>query len=353
MIEFVIDATQYTTYQTCPLLWYERYIRGLQVQYTKGQRDDALALGSLAHSGYANWHLHKQPIIDEKLISEIGPTPECLNLAKSIVQEHARIYCDDEFEVLKVEEQIIVPVCVRTIGAQEIAICISAKLDTIGRAPKAMSINGGASDSPVNVSAGVFSFESKTKAAEISRAAWIKRWQIAKQAVFQTLALQYKYGASACAEPTVLLNVAEKPRTYVPVRKCKAQNGCGNKVAVRDWILDAASKYRCPNCGVVQDIEMPKPEDMEPAKPVLFRTVAALTPEQIELGRQQIVEVVIEMAEIVHGSRAARMREDNCVDRFGRWACDYFDFHVQGHLGEEGNKLAFVPDPRAYMHSEN
>lgn len=348
MHKIFLDATQYAAYRTCPLMWWEKYVHGIQPSWGEGQRDDALAIGSLMHDGLEHRYTENKIAISESLIESIGPTPEALNLVKSALAEHMRVYCDDEFSVEFVERTVVMPQGTHKVGALDVELCFTSKLDTIALHERGANVNGG-TESRIPITAGAFVLEAKTKGAEISRAMYRRKWMVNKQAVFETMALRHLYGESV-ANPAVIIDVTEKPRRYIPTRKCKAVGGCGRKIKFAEWIEDVKDgHYRCPLCGTVQPLTPPDTNKDNDPTPTMYRFGLSLAPEYLAASQFSMLEVAKEMAEIKFGSHIPAMHEDKCVDVFGRWNCAFFEHHVAGREAAPDGKLIEIANPTEYM----
>src|SRR5260370_1433725 len=128
-------------------------------------------------------------------------------------------------------------------------------------------------------------------------------WTTKMQADFQMLALQ--------AQPLVinpgervnglLVNVIEKPREYVPRRKCQA---CGEYWNYSAWqpagaaleVLGGGGKMACPGCGNCQKLKPVESEKFQEAS--YFRMVVERTPEQLATSKDQITAVAEQMKEM-------------------------------------------------------
>jgi hypothetical protein len=263
-----IDYSQYRAWWKCPWYWAERYVRGVQREWT-GQRDDAMALGSLVHKGIETFNRTRIPLIPNEIVEELGPTPECLASARVMVDGWAQKYGGDRWSVECLEEPL-------TNGV------ILAKVDSVWRVGELVSLTSGIEGVGVALEPGLWVQEYKTKDGGIAIGKYMGGWQYNMQASFQLICARAKWGDEVKG---ILLNVIEKPRIYIPVRTCK---GCKQKYEYRSWTR-VLMGHECPGCKHVQEIAPLKPGVGEIGQPEYYRFAVGRTEEQLKQAEEEII----------------------------------------------------------------
>lgn len=310
-----IDYSQYAAWWTCSHLWYERYVNQRVPRREPGrQRDDKMAIGSMVHNGLENWTKHSRPEVDEATLAEINPTREAYILAMSLVQEYVKRYPTEEWEIHRTEEPVLFP-----LGLEDDELLGLAKLDAYFFNPTQCDIESG-EGSILSLQPGWWAREYKTKDAGVKRGNYAKGWATNMQADFQLLALKARTGEWPQG---VLISVLEKPRMYVPRRKCQ---GCGETIELGLYIVCPDGEYSCPRCGVKQKLKPYEPKVAH--QPEFYRLVVTRTPERLETSRKEIAQVALRMEAMRQGGLGSELpNRQRCVDPiFGE--CDYMKNHL-------------------------
>jgi uncharacterized Zn finger protein (UPF0148 family) len=353
----IIDYSAHRTWATCPANWYELYINKRRKAWPKAQRDDALALGSLVHDGLQQWQEHQQVAPSEKVIEEIGPTQDCLTLAIELVSGYAQHYPEEVWPLVKCEEPVRFPL---SQGSQDISACPEcgwieyqyleqcpncetrltysrglerlgglAKIDAYFYVPEPTTIESGQEGLTFTLSPGWWIHEYKTKSPYVGLGPFMQGWEMGMQANYQLIALKEflslnggEYGVQG-----ILINVLEKPKRYIPKRKCKQ---CNESYEFSMWIPIGDGQWCCPVCGSRQVLQKLK-ENPSTVPPAYYRIVVTRTPEQLAHAREEMITVGQRMLAMQAGGlRSEPWNRDNCVDqRWGR-ECQFFTPHLHG-----------------------
>ena len=342
-----IDYSQYSTWQFCPWAWYEKYVLRRRKKWPEGLRDDALAIGSLVHAGLENWYAKQQTEIPDEIITKIGPTPEALNLCRRLVYGYINTFPKEQWELIRCEAPIRFNLIEGKNGL--------AKLDLYFYVAEPTTVESGVAGYEITLKPGWWVQEYKTKSPATNFADFMHEWANKMQADFQMLALA-EYVRKGINPATVdislaapinglLVNVIEKPKEYVPRRKCKACGEYWNYGAWQPSGLTAGS-FACPGCGNTQTL---KPVDSEKfEEPRYFRMIVERTPEQLQRARWQIQAVADKMVdmelwgsevaaptplvEIYGAHRAFYPNKEHCFDNSRKWGkeCEFFTPHTYG-----------------------
>jgi hypothetical protein len=315
-IEAFIDYSQYKVWCDCRWRWYERYVNQLEPQREARQQDNPMTLGSLVHAGLDAWASKGQLMIDDETIADCNPTPECHQLAMELLAGYVQRYPEERWAVQRTEQPLVFELPGTSVAGL-------AKLDRYFYLPEQTTVESGLAGTTIDLAPGWWVQEYKTKACEVDRALWMKAWSANMQADFQLLALGTKVGERPQG---VLVQVLEKPRRYVPKRKCK---GCGEMLEMAMYLPAAEGESACPLCGAVQRLKPYEPKTER--HPEYYRVVATRTEEQLARSLEEI-------AQVAHGMHAMRLwgldaqlpNRDNCCIAARRYTCDYFDNHTQG-----------------------
>jgi hypothetical protein len=331
-----IDYSQYKNWCKCPWAWYNRYVAGYQ-KIRPGQQRDAMTLGSLVHNGLHNHHEKGVPVISEATIESCQPTPDCLDSANLLVQEYVRLYPNEEFEIQGFEEPLVweLPCSGDLHGL--------AKVDAYFYNPTQCEIETGLPDQIMSLEPGWWLREYKTKDASIDRAKWNAGWTANMQANFQMLALAHKIG-----EPVkgVIVSVLEKPRVYIPKRKCK---GCGEQIEMALYLTAPDGQSSCPMCGTIQMLKEYEPKVR--AIPQFYRTRAIRTPEELVCSEYEIVKIAKAMDQMrERGQEMSSPNRESCVHTiFG--LCEFYNTCVN-HEEMETDPWLEKRDPTKYVELE-
>jgi hypothetical protein len=329
-----LDYSQYKAWMKCPHYWHERYVNCVEpVRAEAGYRNDALAIGSLTHSGLENWAKSKQPRIDPAVVAEIGPSPEALALATSLVQTYVSRFPDENFQFEHTEE----PMLFELANTPRTGFAL---VDNFFYNPAPCEINNGVEGETFALEPGWWIREYKTKDVSRSRPQFAQSWAVNMQADFQMHALARRVG-----EPVrgIFVCVLEKPRVYTPQRKCK---GC-NEMLELALYLPTGDGHACPLCGAVQKLTPYKPKIER--RPDVYRMRVTRTPTQLEESLRQMALVAAEMDKMLEQPALRPMNKEACLS-FGS-PCDYFNNHTYA-VPTVGDPLMRVRDTTKYARLE-
>jgi hypothetical protein len=318
-----IDYSQYDTFWECEYKWYERYISQIHKR-TEGQRDDALTLGSLFHSGLESLRSTGVPTIGERPITEFNPTRECYSTAQALLLGYCKAYPKEDFTTYYLEQPVRFPISEEYDGLAKIDSYFH--IDEI--TPLADGLGGEFSLTP-----GWWIKEYKTKDASRNVGNYVESWRANMQASFQMLALQHKI-----CEPIqgIIVDVAEKPARYIPKRTCK---GCKIAQDLQDW-LPTGTGYACPTCGNVQDLDTSDKSKVK-REPKYYRINVTKTKDQLDIALREMEVTAQRMQAIRNGDEVAIMASKRCVhDWFG--PCEYWPFHANSQNAQENSKFVKV-----------
>lgn len=309
-----IDYSSYRTFHECTWLWYEKYVNKVMAARPEGQRSDALALGSLVHSGIENWYKHGRPEISPSVINFINPTPDCFGEATTLLQEYIRWY-PQEVWVPGVFEK---PLALDLQGTK-----IVAKIDGSFKIEEDITIPGGINQEGIYLQAGTYGLEHKTKDAEIPKGLYMKAWQTNLQASFQMLVLREHFEDVR----GILVNVLEKPRPYVPKRKCKS---CLELQELSLYRVGREGLYVCPTCGHEQELSKPSGPRVQ-RQYDCWRFLVERTKEQLQEHQLNIEQTSERMWRMIRlGMRECAPNRDHCVIPQRRRTCEFFEHHLYG-----------------------
>lgn len=332
MLDF-IDYSQYRTWSKCPWAWYWRYVRGWAKKF-EGQRKDAMCIGSLVHNGLENAGRNGIPKITDECVAENNPTPEALSAARDLVEEYVRLYPNEEWEIQRFEE----PLTWEFAGGHPKHGL--AKVDAYFYNPEQRTIESGLPGYQLVLTPGWWVREYKTKDAGLNRANWNQGWEVNMQASFQSLALRAKIG-----EPVqgVLVSVLEKPRLYVPKRKCK---GCAEQFEMGLYLSTGTGEHACPSCGAKQKLSAYEPKVR--MTPQFYRVVAVRNEVQLAQAEGEIVATAERMAIMeTYSKEYIPPTRENCVHPiYG--ACEFYRLDTYRIPPEEDDSLE-PRDPIKYV----
>ncbi len=312
-----LDFSQYDTFWDCEKKWWEKYVNQVHRSYP-AQRDDALTLGSLFHSGLESLRSTGVPTIGDKPIAEFNPTRECYSTAQMLLLGYCKAYPKEDFAQYYLEQPLRFPISDEYDGL--------AKIDSYFHVDEITPLADGLG-SEFSLTPGWWIKEYKTKDASRNVGNYVESWRANMQAAFQMLALQHKI-----REPIqgIIVDVAEKPAKYIPKRTCRE---CKTAYELRDW-LPTGTGYACPTCGNVQDLDTSDKSKVK-REPKYYRINVTKTQEQLERAIEEMKITAETMNEIrVHG-RPPIMASKRCIhDWFG--PCEYWRFHANGQDAQPG-----------------
>jgi hypothetical protein len=329
----LIDYSQYKTFCKCPWAWYERYRECMVPKPPPWQRDDALTVGTLVHNGLENWYKRGVPEIDVGVVEESNPTPDCAVLSQNLVYAYIQRYPSEPWTLIQTEEPVQMPLAA--------GWNLLAKVDAYFQVDEEIELEDAVNPGQtLHLTPGVWIQEYKTKSQNISRANWMMGWEMNMQASFQALALQYKLGVPVQG---AVVNVIEKPRVYIPKRKCKS---CGEMYEFASYIPAGEAGYSCPVCGHIQKLNKYEPK-VQPT-PEFFRILVHRTQEELQRDLKQIMDTAFAMQNMITTGRDAQPpNREACVDaRFG--PCDYFKNHKYNISVHEDDRME-KKDTSKYM----
>jgi hypothetical protein len=188
--------------------------------------------------------------------------------------------------------------------------------------------------------------EYKTKSAATNFADFMHEWTTKMQADFQMLALQHMLKNSNAEIKQVnglLVNVIEKPREYVPKRKCQS---CAEYWNYSAWQPGEDSLMACPGCGNQQKLKPVASEKFQEAS--YFRMVVERTPEQLAISKSQIADVAeaMQRMEATGFQTAIAPNKEHCFDNSRRWGkeCDFYQPHTYGFSTLDSDKYEEAED---------
>lgn len=336
-----IDYSQYKAWCRCPWYWYERYVTGVRKK-REGQQRDALTIGSLVHGGLENWHKNGTPTIPDSIVPELNPTPDCLVLASEMVEQYVRLYPNEDWDMQRLEEPVTFELNCPDLNGL-------AKLDAYFYNPSQREIESGLPGYTLSLSPGWWVREYKTKDASVDRARWNQGWEVNMQAAFQMLALQEKVGETPQG---VLISVLEKPRQYIPKRKCR---GCGEMIEMGLYLATPDGQSACPMCGEIQKLAPYEPKTR--VQPQFYRVVAVRNGDQLNQAKVEITTVAEEMQSMENSGAESLdinrlvynsfFNRENCAHPiFG--LCEYYKPHVY-NIGVDEDETLEQHEPTKYV----
>lgn len=317
----VIDHSQYYMWKQCQWKWYEKYVAKMEKRKSGGfYNDNALTFGSLVHAGLEEYKKHNRVEIPPGLMAELGVSPEAFASAQDLVRDYRRIYPNEDFEIHYEELPLMFEVGVEEWEGM-------AKVDRFFYLPTPTVLEVGSIGEPMVLEAGWWIQEYKTKDASVDRGKWQMNWTMAMQADFQMHALAKKIGEMPRG---LLIQVLEKPRMYVPKRKCK---GCGGMFELRTYV-STGEGHACPFCAFTQKLDPYKPKVEHHA--AFWRCVVTRNKERLDWSLGHIRQTAQAMDVVKKNPLLLDPDMTRCMDnRFG--ACEFFEAHValEGAAGHE------------------
>lgn len=338
-----IDYSQYSSWQFCPWHWYERYVLKRRKKWPEGLREDALAIGSLVHAGLENWYAHNDQTIPKEIIERITPTADALGLTRRMVYGYVQTYPREHWELIRCEQ----PIRFRLINGRDGL----AKIDLYFYIAKPTVVESGVEGYEITLKPGWWIQEYKTKSPATSTADFMHEWTTKMQADFQMLALAEHLNSTRIVQAAeiqglahskvvngLLVNVIEKPREYVPRRKCK---GCGEYWNYSAWQPGEGGKFACPGCHNEQALKPVDSEKYDDAK--YFRMVVERTPEQLHRSKGDIQKIAERMKRVEDCSTNEQAEyiglclgdieppnKEHCFDNSRKWGkeCEFYTPHT-------------------------
>jgi hypothetical protein len=295
------------------------------------QRDDAICIGSLVHEGLENWYRHGTLVIRDEVLLECNPSPEAMTLVRELLNGYIQRYPVVPWKV----EQLEMPLTKHLWDNNHLLAKVDQYFSVPG--PEPLMVESGIPGERLTLLPGYWIQENKTKAMSIDRAKYMRRWTTNMQADFQLIALREHLRKAGVDAPVhgVLVNVLEKPKEYVPKRKCKNKS-CGQQLPMAAY-LPHPEGAACPLCGEVQKLSPYNPKTESRAE--YYRLITTRSPNQLEISEHQICGVLSQMNDMREfGHEAIAPNKENCVDTiFGD--CEYYKNHTYGIPVEEDDEL--------------
>lgn len=340
----IIDYSAYNTWLQCPAMWYEKYINRRQRRWPKTQRNDALCLGALVHAGLQVWQESHVVAIPDQAIEEFTPDRETWNLALELVFGYARHFPQELWELARCEEPVLFPLVTASTEFKDVPLLQGlAKIDRYFHVSEPTQIETGIPGQAMILSPGWWIHEYKTKSPYIPIGLFMQSWDMNMQATFQTMALQHLKGAEVQG---VLINVLEKPKRYVPKRKCKS---CKELQEFATYIPTSTGEYSCPMCGTRQ-VLTPLKLDTPTIPPTYYRFPVTRTQQELDRWKPQIIAVGQQMIHMEqHGLESVPWTTRACVDFKWNEVCQYFSHHKNGTSTKEDTEFIDVPEYRGLV----
>jgi hypothetical protein len=334
----------------CSWYWYEKYVKGYDFKYSPDkQRDNNLCIGSLVHDGLENWYRDRVVEISEKALLEFNPTPEAVILVKGMLQEYTQRYPQIRWEVQKLEQPLI-----KKLWKDNYLL---AKVDQYFFVPELLQVESGIPGEYLYLQPGYWVQEHKTKAPNIDKAKYYRQWTVNMQVDFQLIALAHhlkESGVDLVKYPVngVLVNVMEKPKEYIPKRKCKNKE-CGVQLEMGSYLINENPKQIlspkgkmvmeggsiCPLCGHIQELTPYNPKS-ESKGGDYYKLISTRTEDELIYSEWQIKNILVDMITMRCGAGKGSFppNKKSCVDTiFGD--CLYYNNHKYGVPVEEDDRL--------------
>lgn len=319
----VIDHSAHDAFAFCPAKWYELYVNKRRKRWPSGQRKDALCIGSLVHEGLRVWQETHTIEIPNSIIDEVTPDRETLSLAQELVLGYARHYPAEQWPLIRCEQPLTWKIGYENEDRRYDPIYGLAKLDAYFYVLEDTQLESGVEGLNLTLSRGWWIHEYKTKSPYDPIGLYMQSWETNLQASYQILALESKLH-----EPVqgVLVNVIEKPKRYIPKRKCMS---CQETYEYATWLPTGTGLYACPICGVQRKLE-PLKRDQPTINPNYFRIVVVRSREELDRDAQIIKQTACAMNSMrSDGLNSCAWTKRNCVSMMYKSACDYFSPHTK------------------------
>lgn len=339
----IIDYSSFKAWSTCPALWYEKYINKREPRWPTRLRDDALCLGTLVHAGLEVWQKAHIVQIPEPVVEEVTPSKETLDLAYELIFGYTQHYPEERWPLILCEEPLLFQLEKRVDYGRAPYVDGLAKIDAHFRVDEPYIVESGQEGIQFTLSEGRWIHEYKTKSPDIPLGLYIQKWEMNMQASFQILALQSLLDSQGQGETVqgVLVNILEKPKKYIPKRKCK---GCEEYYEYSTWIPTGDGRFSCPVCGNKQELIRLK-DNPTTRPPSYYRIVVTRTKAQLDRAKAEMIQVGERMTRMSErGLESEVWQTENCI-QFKR-PCSYFGQHLHGVSTKED--LVNFQDVRDY-----
>jgi len=357
----IIDYSAWRAWKNCSGEWFEKYVNKRQPKWPQRQRDDALCLGSLVHEGLRIWQETGTVGIPPEVVEANTPTKETYDTALELVYGYTQAYPKEEWPLILCEQPLTWPLnpkrrdpsCCEDCYKEAWELTGLAKLDAFFYVPTPTTIPSGQPGLEFTLSEGWWGHEYKTKSPDISLGLFITKWGMNMQASFQTLALQeeinrsYKDVYPSSQVQGILVNVLEKPKRYVPKRKCKE---CQDTYEFNTWLPTGDGRYSCPVCGNRQELQGLK-ENPVTRPPQYYRIIVTRTQEQLTKATQDIIQVGERMIQMEQGGLLSEeWNTEACV----QWKkpCPFYNNHLYGGSTKDDPGMQDVEDYRGLVEIE-
>ena len=328
----VLDNSQHYTWFKCPVLWYTTVIAGIQRKRV-GQRNDPLCIGSLYHNGMENWYRDRKIGVDQSCIDENTPDKDTLDLVYNLLTFYAQKFPSDPWETESIEGVYQIPLID---GWNALA-----KIDKVAVVTTPTTIDTGVDGTTIEIPAGRYSLEHKTRGTGLSRASYIRSWRRRKQVDFQML----------CGKVDgVIVNVAEKPSARQPTRKCQ---GCKSTFEFREWLPIKDNTYSCHSCGHEQELKPLTKEQLAPKEPEFFRIYQTRTKEQLEQSFKEFQLIATRMQAAIDDPSTLESNTLNCIDERWGYDCDFLQDCEELSDPLERPEFIQIENPLAYIGLED
>lgn len=346
----IIDYSAYNAWCKCPAYWWEKYINKRQRRWPKALRNDALCLGGLVHAGLEVWQESHVVDIPVKAQDEYTPDRETFLLAQELVYGYARRYPQEIWSLGKCEEPVTWPLITSPAGNAFDDLVGLAKIDYYFYCPEPTVVDTGMPGQQMLLTPGFWIREYKTKGPYIKIGLYMQSWDMNMQATFQMLALRQKLDKDPATRGApiggVLVNVLEKPKRYVPKRKCK---NCKELQEFATYIPTSTGEYACPMCGVKQTLTALK-NDTPTIPPEYYQFLVTRNTDELRRGQDQIIKVGQEMLAMQKGGLYSHAwNQNSCVDFKWNETCAYFSHHKNATDTKEDIEFMDVPEYRGLV----
>lgn len=355
MLDF-FDQSQLRLFQECKAKWLEKYVQRLvPPPQARRPREDASAIGSLAHAGLEVYEKYGKVYIPEETIEEINPAPDALAQAEALVAAYTG-YSERVPWTFKIFEEPLRGISVYSKdGSFEKNLL--AKLDFAFFVDKPTALRIGVDEYAgfEILEPGWYIQEYKTKDIGRDRGAWLKEWHMKSQADFQWHCLGYHLAGGggprgfeqARPEETVkgiLVTVLEYERRKPPIRTCKV---CKEKFPFSSFLELPTGEWQCVVCGGASKLDpiKVKPE----TQPLIWKHLVVRTPEQHQKALENIMTQAAEACEIEHSWAKYRIKppfsDSMCISRWGG-QCEYYSAHSNWRMAEAGSEFVQIDTHR-------
>lgn len=321
------DQSQLHTIQECEFKWLEKYVRGLvPTRSTTQARNDAMAIGSLAHAGLEVFERDGSTTIPQETIDEIRPTPDTLAQAQTLVAAYTTYAERGNWPLMMFEE----PLVGRNVGTDGAIKNLMAKVDFAFYVdqPTVIRIGVGEFIGSEILQPGYYIQEYKTKDISKDRGSWIKEWQMKPQADFQLDCLAEHIAMNGLQPGPVngiLVTVLEYERPRPPMRTCRR---CHEKLPFASFLELPSGQWQCVLCG--RESTLKPVEHRQESQPLIWKTLITRTQENLNAAVDNIILWCRRAIDVEYqwgrGNPVQRMNNDRCLTTWGA-ECDYYSAH--------------------------